>query len=114
MTPAGLEPAIPGSVGRCHWATGPSASVPTQDQIEYERKCALISNLGAPRPADGALCIASECSAGRSSESHATSPGPPRWAQQVMFRYTPGQDRAGDLLTSQPLLDHARDVEALE
>ena len=25
MTPAGLEPAIPGSVGRCliHWATGP-------------------------------------------------------------------------------------------
>ena len=28
VTPAGLEPAIPGSVGRCliHWATGPSAS----------------------------------------------------------------------------------------
>ena len=28
MTPAGLEPAIPGSVGRCliHWATGPSKS----------------------------------------------------------------------------------------
>ena len=27
MTPAGLEPAIPGSVGRCliHWATGPAA-----------------------------------------------------------------------------------------
>ena len=27
VTPAGLEPAIPGSVGRCliHWATGPSA-----------------------------------------------------------------------------------------
>ena len=27
MTPAGLEPAIPGSVGRCliHWATGPVA-----------------------------------------------------------------------------------------
>ena len=25
VTPAGLEPAIPGSVGRCliHWATGP-------------------------------------------------------------------------------------------
>ena len=25
LTPAGLEPAIPGSVGRCliHWATGP-------------------------------------------------------------------------------------------
>ena len=29
MTPAGLEPAIPGSVGRCliHWATGPYASL---------------------------------------------------------------------------------------
>ena len=29
MTPAGLEPAIPGSVGRCliHWATGPLLSV---------------------------------------------------------------------------------------
>ena len=28
MTPAGLEPAIPGSVGRCliHWATGPDIS----------------------------------------------------------------------------------------
>ena len=28
MTPAGLEPAIPGSVGRCliHWATGPVRS----------------------------------------------------------------------------------------
>ena len=27
MTPAGLEPAIPGSVGRCliHWAKGPGA-----------------------------------------------------------------------------------------
>ena len=27
MTPVGLEPTIPGSVGRCliHWATGPSA-----------------------------------------------------------------------------------------
>ena len=29
MTPAGLEPAIPGSVGRCliHWATGPLSRV---------------------------------------------------------------------------------------
>ena len=29
MTPAGLKPAIPGSVGRCliHWATGPVASI---------------------------------------------------------------------------------------
>ena len=29
MTPAGLEPAIPGSVGRCliHWATGPSGAL---------------------------------------------------------------------------------------
>ncbi len=31
MTPAGLEPAIPGSVGRCliHWATGPDAKSST-------------------------------------------------------------------------------------
>ena len=29
MTPAGLEPAIPGSVGRCliHWATGPDGNL---------------------------------------------------------------------------------------
>ena len=29
MTPAGLEPAIPGSVGRCliHWATGLSGAL---------------------------------------------------------------------------------------
>ena len=29
MTPAGLEPAIPGSVGRCliHWATGPLSTI---------------------------------------------------------------------------------------
>ena len=29
MTPAGLEPAIPGSVGQCliHWATGPSGAL---------------------------------------------------------------------------------------
>ena len=29
MTPAGLEPAIPGSIGRCliHWATGPSVNL---------------------------------------------------------------------------------------
>ena len=28
MTPAGLKPTIPGSVGRCliHWATGPAAA----------------------------------------------------------------------------------------
>ena len=28
MTPAGLEPAVPGSIGRCliHWATGPSVN----------------------------------------------------------------------------------------
>ena len=31
MNPAGLEPAIPGSVGRCliHWATGPLVNVYT-------------------------------------------------------------------------------------
>ena len=34
MTPAGLEPAIPGSVGRCliHWATGPSEKLPWREQ----------------------------------------------------------------------------------
>ena len=33
MTPAGLEPAIPGSVGRCliHWATGPSVHFATEE-----------------------------------------------------------------------------------
>jgi len=40
MTPAGLEPAIPGSVGRCliHWATGPDAF----------RLCACICMLQLP------------------------------------------------------------------
>ena len=35
MTPVGLEPTIPGAVGRCliHWATGPS-SLPDQVAIE--------------------------------------------------------------------------------
>ena len=34
MTPAGLEPAIPGSVGRCliHWATGPAALTVPESQ----------------------------------------------------------------------------------
>ena len=33
MTPAGLEPAIPGSVGRCliHWATGPDDACVSSD-----------------------------------------------------------------------------------
>ena len=33
MTPAGLEPAIPGSVGRCliHWATGPVGN----DELQF-------------------------------------------------------------------------------
>ena len=39
MTPAGLEPAIPGSVGRCliHWATGPYASLalPRDERLHY-------------------------------------------------------------------------------
>ena len=35
MTPAGLEPAIPGSVGRCliHWATGPVATSATSEGL---------------------------------------------------------------------------------
>ena len=34
MTPAGLEPAIPGSVGRCliHWATGPTENPTNLEQ----------------------------------------------------------------------------------
>ena len=33
VTPVGLEPTIPGSVGRCliHWATGPAEQVETPD-----------------------------------------------------------------------------------
>ena len=41
MTPAGLEPAIPGSVGHCliHWATGPMNFVKQQmsDIIHRDR-----------------------------------------------------------------------------
>ena len=35
MTPAGLEPAIPGSVGRCliHWATGPVVHPKPRDRL---------------------------------------------------------------------------------
>ena len=38
MTPAGLEPAIPGSVGRCliHWATGPVAQVLRGQELASE------------------------------------------------------------------------------
>ena len=39
MTPAGLEPAIPGSVGRCliHWATGPRCSRMHVDSIALKQ-----------------------------------------------------------------------------
>jgi hypothetical protein len=42
MTPAGLEPAIPGSVGRCliHWATGPI------DNQSFIRKIDAPSHMG--------------------------------------------------------------------
>jgi hypothetical protein len=45
MTPAGLEPAIPGSVGRCliHWATGPLDKCP-------EVRIYLIDSYHAKRP----------------------------------------------------------------
>ena len=45
MTPAGLKPAIPGSVGRCliHWATGPSDAC-------IQRKFSII-RLRGPQPA---------------------------------------------------------------
>ena len=51
MTPAGLEPAIPGSVGRCliHWATGPmnktSASIPLKSKRFNDNKS--FGNLSA-------------------------------------------------------------------
>lgn len=43
VTPAGLEPATPGCVGRCliHLATGPSVSVLMQNQPSMKWKCAL-------------------------------------------------------------------------
>ena len=43
MTPAGLEPAIPGSVGRCliHWTTGPD------DHTVNQRRGARQSNASA-------------------------------------------------------------------
>ena len=42
MTPAGLEPAIPGSVGRCliHWATGPAALI--YSKAPAKRRGALL------------------------------------------------------------------------
>ena len=55
MTPAGLEPAIPGSVGRCliHWATGPddndfqqsnSASIKGSTKLSQAPRKALVVN----------------------------------------------------------------------
>ena len=50
MTPAGLEPAIPGSVGRCliHWATGPLAlqQQGEQELRERERERESAAKLG--------------------------------------------------------------------
>ena len=50
MTPAGLEPAIPGSVGRCliHWATGPMVC-PTWE-FPYNR-VASVTKINARRAA---------------------------------------------------------------
>ena len=62
MTPAGLEPAIPGSVGRCliHWATGPmnktSASIPLKSKRFNDNKsfgtCSAFLGLFAQASAD--------------------------------------------------------------
>ena len=55
MTPAGLEPAIPGSVGRCliHWATGPIENLGTNKHLSFAGKgpkIALNGRLfGSPR-----------------------------------------------------------------
>ena len=45
MTPAGLEGAIPGSVGRCliHWATGPPALQKQGEQERRESRLRLLS-----------------------------------------------------------------------
>ena len=46
MTPAGLEGAIPGSVGRCliHWATGPPALQKQGEQERRESRLRLLSS----------------------------------------------------------------------
>ena len=47
MTPAGLEPAIPGSVGRCliHWATGPSGGIDAQAMLTAAKAEAEANSL---------------------------------------------------------------------
>ena len=44
MTPVGLEPTIPGSVGRCliHWATGPSSENLNANFLTHIRRCATL------------------------------------------------------------------------
>ena len=45
MTPVGLEPTIPGSVGRCliHWATGPVHQLAQEHQVaRHVRRLALL------------------------------------------------------------------------
>ena len=48
MTPAGLEPAIPGSVGRCliHWATGPMISSELRNRIAVHTQGELPGRAG--------------------------------------------------------------------
>ena len=50
MTPAGLEPAIPGSVGRCliHWATGPMSKL--SQKLSPIRLNSSPTATAAPRP----------------------------------------------------------------
>ena len=52
MTPAGLEPAIPGSVGRCliHWATGPVDEAKIMSSSE-NKLIILADTKGADPPA---------------------------------------------------------------
>ena len=47
MTPAGLEPAIPGSIGRCliHWATGPVATCPVKIKSKNTRDNSRIKEV---------------------------------------------------------------------
>ena len=53
MTPAGLEPAIPGSVGRCliHWATGPlDGASEVRKCGSFERKSCFKNKRAQTRP----------------------------------------------------------------
>ena len=63
MTLAGLEHAVPGSVGRClfHWATGPDEHKPVTEQDATgacpQHPTALARISGMPEVARGHSCV---------------------------------------------------------